>query len=150
MFTSYGTLCCRKEEWEKEKESFSEYACDRIEIVHASGDELEYYYDRADICSLLFKKDIYRELAKPYNAYEYLAHEIPVIATRGTAISRFVENSGIGWSIPYSAGDIAGVFQGVFANPDDLQQKKLKCRAVKQENLWLCRARQVEQDLESD
>lgn len=141
------TICCRKNEWEREKESYSNYLCDRIKIVHKNSDELEEFYNEADLCSLLFKNDIYREMAKPFKAYEYLAHEIPVLSTKGTAIGAFVESNNIGWNIDFLADAIKDVLEEIVRNPSILHEKQEKCKITKMQNLWTVRAKKVENDL---
>ena len=136
-------LCCRKEEWEKERGELEDYLCDKITIIHKNSGELEQYYREADICSLLFKNDEYREMAKPFKAYEYLAHEIPVLSTKGTAIGSFVEDNGIGWNIEFDASAISGVLKTLLENPAALERMKERCRTVKKRNLWVNRAEQV-------
>jgi len=140
-------LCCREAEWKKEEATYAPYLCDRIQVIHKSGDELAPYYAEADICSLLFQKDIYRELAKPFKAYEYLAYEKPVLSTKGTAIGNFVERYDIGWNIAYSAKAIQRVFKEIFEDPALLSRMRKNCKAAKAENLWTCRAEQVAKDL---
>ncbi len=140
-------LCCREAEWEKEKLNLQPYICQRVQIVHKNADELEPFYQQADICSLLFKKDIYREMAKPFKAYEYLAHEIPVLSTKGTAIGDFVEKNDIGWSISFDADEISKTLQEIIKNPACLVKKIDNCRETKTTNLWTSRAEQVVKDL---
>lgn len=141
------TLCCREPEWSKEKKNYEKWLNDRIQIIHKKGDELETYYQKADICSLVFKGDIYREMAMPYKAFEYLGHEIPVIATQGTAIGRFTEENGTGWVLPYNAEDISTLLREIIDNPNMLVEKRANCSEVKKQNLWKCRAKQVESNL---
>lgn len=140
-------LCCREAEWEKEKASYAPYLCDRIEVIHKSSGELAPYYEAADVCSLLFKADAYRELAKPFKAYEYLAYEKPVLSTRGTAIGRFVEESGIGWNIDFSAAEIRRTLEEIIQSPAALCEKERACAAAKKVNLWRSRAEQVAREL---
>lgn len=140
-------LCCRETEWKKEEAAYAPYLCDRIEVIHKSSGELAPYYEASDVCSLLFRQDKYRELAKPFKAYEYLAYEKPVLSTKGTAIGAFVERTDIGWNIAYSAKAIQRVFREIFEDPALLEDKRRKCRAAKAENLWTCRAEQVVRDL---
>ena len=140
-------LCCRETEWEREKPGFAEFLCDRIEVIHKSGDELAPYYDAADIGSLLFKRGSYIDMAKPFKAYEYLGHELPVMSTKGTAMGNFVERYGIGWNIAYSAKAIQRVFREIYEDPALLSQMRRNCRDAKAENLWTCRAEQVVRDL---
>lgn len=141
------TVCCREKEWEKEKTNYEKYINDRIRIIHKSGDELEPYYEEADICSLLFKQDIYREMAKPYKAFEYLAHEMPVLSTKGTAIGAFVEKNDIGWNIEFDSKSISDVLKKIMSDATILNHKKATCKKVKQDNLWKVRAKQVVADL---
>ena len=140
-------LCCRETEWKKEEADYAPFLCDRIEVIHKSSGELAPYYEAADICSLLFRRDAYRELAKPFKAYEYLAYEKPVLSTKGTAIGAFVEKNDIGWNIACSAKAVQRVFREIFEDPALLSRMRKNCRAVKAENLWTCRAEQVVKDL---
>lgn len=141
------TLCCREEEWEKEKSNFEPYLDGSIHIIHKSGDELEEYYKRADLCSLMFKPNIYMEMAKPFKAYEYLAHELPVLSAKSTGIGAFVEKNGIGWNIEYSASVIAETLKAIIDDPSVIVEKREKCAAAKKQNLWVSRAKQVSADL---
>lgn len=143
------TICCREPEWKKEKINFAPYMCERIRVVHKKGDELDEYYENADICSLLFKRDIYREIAKPFKAYEYLANEIPVLSTKGTAIGEFVEKEDIGWNILFEADEIARTLKHIIDHPEELQIKGKNCGETKKRNLWKTRALQVVNDLTS-
>ena len=116
-------------------------------MIHKSGDELAPYYDEADLGSLLFQRGSYIDMAKPFKAYEYLGHELPVMSTYGTAIGAFVEKNDIGWNIACSAKAIQRVFREIFEDPALLPRKRQNCRAAKAENLWTCRAQQVAKDL---
>ena len=116
-------------------------------MIHKNNSELEPFYSRADICSLLFKKDEYREMAKPFKAYEYLAHEIPSLSTKGTAIGAFVEDNNIGWNIDFNADKIAETLNSIINDPAELEEKKQNCKLVKKVNLWTSRAQQVAADL---
>ena len=141
------TVCCREAEWEKEKTGFAPYIDRRIHIIHKSGNELEEFYRTADICSLMFRPDIYIEMAKPFKAYEYLAHELPVLSTKNTNIGSFVETNGIGWNIEYKASVIADTLQDIINNPAEIVQKSKNCAIAKNKNLWTSRAKQVADDL---
>lgn len=140
-------ICCRREEWEKEKTAFEPYLNEKTEVIHKSSHELEPYYDQADICSLLFMNSEYMGMAQPVKAYEYLAHEMPVISTKGTDIGTFVEKNGIGWNIDYDADAIAKVLNTVKSNPEVLEKIRDNCRRTKADNLWTVRAKTVASDL---
>lgn len=140
-------ICCRKTEWEKEKTKLGEYINERITIIHKNSNELEPYYQKADLCSLMFKNGIYVNLAKPYKAFEYLAHEIPVLSTRGTAIGTFVEKNGIGWNIEFNASIIEQLLHEIMREPKLLEDRIRNCKKTKQSNLWTSRAQKVATEL---
>jgi glycosyltransferase involved in cell wall biosynthesis len=140
-------ICCRKEEWEKEAIKLNQYLCESISIIHKNSSELEPYYNEADLCSILFKNDYYVDMAKPFKAYEYLAHEIPVLSTKGTAIGEFVQNNGIGWNIEFDSKAICQILNSILEDPTLLDERIINCRKTKESNLWTCRAKQVVDDL---
>jgi len=141
------TLCCRAAEWEKEKANYEPCLDGRIHIVHKSGNELEEYYEQTDLCSLMFKPSVYIEMAKPFKAYEYLAHELPVLSTKNTGIGNFVEMNDIGWNIDYSASAIAEILRNIIDDPGVMRAKRDRCALTKKKNLWTSRAKQVVEDL---
>lgn len=141
------TVCCRKAEWDKESATLSKLLANNISIIHKKGKELEPYFAEADLCSLMFLPGSYMSFAKPFKAYEYLANEIPVLSSKGTAIGEFVERSNIGWNINYSAEEIRKVVCAIKEDPGLLQEKRDNCKTVKQSQLWTVRARQVEEGL---
>ena len=141
------TVCCREKEWEKEKGQYLEYLSDRIRVVHKNASELAPYYAEADICSLLFRADEYREMAMPFKAFEYLAYEKPVMSTRGTAIGSFVEENGLGWNIDYSEENISAVLKRLIDDPSEIREKIENCKEAKKHNLWINRAQKVAADL---
>ena len=141
------TICCRKNEWEKEKKHLCQYQSSRIHIIHKSSNELEELYAKADICSLLFKPDMYREMAMPYKAFEYLAHLKPVLVSQNTAIGNFVALNNIGWSIEYKASEITAVLNKIIDCPQLLIDKQLACVQARAENTWTKRALKIAEDL---
>ncbi|MBQ9826384.1 MAG: glycosyltransferase [Firmicutes bacterium] len=142
------TICCREAEWVLVKPGMTDYLCDRIHIIHKTNKELEEYYEKADLCSLMFQNSIYMNVAMPFKAFEYLAHEKPVFATQKTAIGRFVEDHGIGWVFPYDANAIELAIKDIIKNPSLLSEKVEKCVAAKDNNLWIERAKKVASDLQ--
>ena len=141
------TICCRKEEWEKKKAELEPLLSERVEIIHKNEDELAPYYEKADIGSLLFENGEYWGLAQPVKAYEYLANELPVLVTADTAIGRFVESVGYGWSIPCEENAIRGQLLSIMADPEQLDYRRALARENKTAHLWTARASQVVQGL---
>lgn len=141
------TICCREVEWEREKNNLGSYLSDNIHIIHKKNTELVEYYKNADVCSLLFKEDVYRKMAMPYKAFEYLANLKPVLATKGTAIGDFIEKFNIGWVIDYDANEIKKVLHSLLNNRNMIEEKRLACIRAKEENTWMMRAKKVAKDL---
>lgn len=141
------TLCCKKGIWNRVKEEFEPYLNENIRIIHKSSDELEPYYKEADIGSIFFENNAYMDMAIPFKSFEYLANEIPAIATTNTAIGAFIEANGNGWTLPYNADAACELLNRIIKNPELISEKQLNCIKTKQENLWTIRAKKVEQDL---
>lgn len=140
-------ICCRKEEYEKEKYNLADALADNVRIIHAYGDELKEYYSWADICSLMFKPDIYRDMAIPYKTFEYLSYLKPMMASKGTAIGDFVEQNSIGWNIDYDSVAIQNLLSEIIKNPNLLEEKINSCIIVRENNTWERRAQKVVSDL---
>ena len=141
------TICCREDEWEQKRESLAPLLTDRVEIIHKNEDELVPYYERADIGSLLFENGEYWGLAQPVKAYEYLAHELPVLVTEDTAVGRFVESVGYGWSIPCEKEAVQRLLREIMSDSGLLVQKRAAARNGKTDHLWTARAKQVAEEL---
>ena len=142
------TICCREAEWNANQDTLGKYnECKNIHIVHDNGKDLEKYYLEADICSLMFKPDIYIEFAMPYKAFEYLSWLKPILATKDTAIGDFVEKNDIGWSITYNFKEIQTKINFLIQNPKDIEKKKCKCLKTKKDNMWTTRVKKVSLDL---
>ena len=54
------TICCREEEWNKEKTTYESLLNNHIHIIHKNSGDLKEFYDGADLCSLMFRWDRYR------------------------------------------------------------------------------------------
>ena len=141
------TICCRKDDWQKQKDTISPYLNDSIHIIHESSAALDPYYAQADICCLLFEPSVYMRFAKPFKAFEYLGHERPIVATRGTSLGTFVQKEDIGWTIDYAYESIRSFLNNILSNPADLTKKTNNAHQAKKNNLWISRAEQVEKGL---
>ena len=142
------TVCTRPEAWQATAEHYTPLLPDgRHEVLHASGADLEPLYERAGLGVLLVEPNEYWDFAVPYKLYEYLAHELPVIATQGTEAGRIVAELGIGWTLPYEAGALAALLRRLGADPGELAQVRARMRQVLPGQTWAARARQVAHDL---
>ena len=142
------TLCVRQETWETSRDHYAPLLpAGRAQVVHRSGAELEPLYRRADLGVLFTEPNPYWDFAVPYKLYEYLAHELPVIAVRGTQTGRLVEEMGIGWVLSYDAGALSDLLRHLREAPEEIEAVRRRMRRVLPGQTWQARARTVVQVL---
>ena len=137
------TICCRKDEWNENRQIYEPFLTKNIQIVHKSGEELVELYDNADICVALFKTTEYRKLAMPVKIFEYLSFQKPIIATNDTSAGQFVRDNNIGWSINYSVDNIKSTIVDILNNRDQLDIIKTNIYQKLLNNTWEKRAEKV-------
>ena len=140
-------LCCRKEEWEREKENNKAYLRKKIYICHAAGEELERLYRKAQIGLAYFDTDLYMKMAMPFKVFEYIGHGLPVISNAGTVASDFVEKEKIGWVIQYDIETLCSLLKELSVNQDILSEKRESVYRAAERNTWQQRAKKVEREL---
>ncbi|RJF41606.1 glycosyltransferase [Actinomyces sp. 2119] len=142
------TLCVRQETWQATADHYAPLLPPgRHEVIHTERQGLEPLYERASLGVLLVEPSPYWDFAVPYKLYEYLAHELPVVATAGTETGRIVEELGIGWTLPYSAEALAALLRRLADNPGERLAVQERMRQVLAQQTWQARARQVAADL---
>lgn len=141
------TVCCRETEWNKVKSLYNEYMSENIHIVHKGGEELKKYYNSNDLCSMIFNKNKYRDMAMPMKLFEYLANNKPIIATKNTAAGEFVDENKIGWTIEYTEKEIQNILRYLKQNRDEIKKISEKQKEIIKHNTWKARAEQVSKDL---
>ncbi|HQB08938.1 MAG TPA: glycosyltransferase family 1 protein, partial [bacterium] len=92
-------LICREEEFINTNTYYDISNVKNIEIIHGSGATIRKYFLNADIYAILWKPFSYLSFAYPYKLFEALSYGLPIITTKGTATSDFVENNNIGWTV---------------------------------------------------
>lgn len=137
------TVCCRKDDWEKNKERYSPYLSNNISIVHKSGNELNELYDHCDVCMAFFKPTEYMAMAMPVKIFEYLSYKKPIIATNNTAAGEFVKQKGIGWSIDYDCDKLRDLLKNILNDSVDLESIYSNIEEQIKLNSWEKRAEQV-------
>ncbi len=141
------TVCCREPEWNNIKSKYIKYINENIHIVHASGQELEKYYKEADVCSLIFNRYEYMNIAMPVKLFEYIQNKKPIIATKNTAAGKFVEENHIGWTTNYEINDIEKMLKMIRDNKSEIYEIQKKFNSIIDENTWNARVRKVVKDL---
>lgn len=142
------TLCVRQETWEETREHYAPLLpAGRADVVHRSGSELLPLYERADLGVLFTEPNPYWDFAVPYKLYEYLAHELPVIAVRGTQTGRLVQEMGIGWVLEYDVDALSALLRHLREAPEEIEAVRRRMRQVVPSQTWQARARQVAEEL---
>ncbi|OKL50232.1 hypothetical protein [Boudabousia marimammalium] len=141
-------ICCvLQPQWEANKAEYEPLLGDSVEIVHATGVELEKYYQQAHIASLVVEPGDYWRFASPIKMYEYIGHGKPIMAISGTLTGRKVDDGAIGWTVPYEAEAIAKQLSELAANPDEYAAKLENVYRARPQHTWRARASQVAQEL---
>ncbi len=140
-------LCAPEAQWKSVEHEYRQHAGLSTEVVHASGDELETLYDRTNLGSLFMEPIEYRQFAAPMKMYEYLGHGKPIVATEGTLVGEFVEQHGVGWTIPYEAAALAELLDRLNTDREELRASVERVRSAREEHTWEARAREVARDL---
>lgn len=143
----HAYVCCREKEWENAKSKYLPYMSEKISIIHESGQGLEPYYKKADICCAFAGEGDYMRMAMPIKVFEYLGHYIPIIATKDTAAGKFIEKENLGWSIEYNQEALKQCLHNILQNPALLQEKRESEISAYEANTWKARAKQVILDL---
>lgn len=139
------TLCCRKAEWEYFASHYKKFLNERINVVHASGSELEPLYQSSDIMLLVRKPDPYLDFAVPVKLFESIGYELPILASKGSEAGRIVERDELGWTTDL---DLASeLISHLSKNRDEVTAKTHALRDRKLEHTWEARAAQVCQDM---
>ena len=143
-------LCCRTNDWEREKDKLNEFMGENIHIIHEQGIGLEKYYKNADIACLFIKPDIYIEMAMPVKLFEYLGHGLPMISVSNVAAADFIESIDAGWTLPHSRELLRSLLQELIDNPATIAEKRVNIKKALKDNTWEARAEQVVQYLRGD
>lgn len=86
-------LVCRKEEV-KAIEQYTNKPW--LKLYHASGEELKDIYNKANLAIIPRKIDFYMDFAMPVKLFEYIAYELPIIATNCKEVANFINSNKIG------------------------------------------------------
>ena len=143
----YLTVCTHQKQWEKVKPDYAPYLCDRIEVVHKSGDALQEYYETADVAAYCLNSHEYLDMAMPIKVFEAISYGTPLLATNIFSIAQMVRNENIGWVSETSVDGIKQVLEFLKNHPEEIAKKTENTILAAQQNTWQCRALQVAKDL---
>lgn len=141
------TISCRKKEWIENKHRYEKYLNDRIKILHEYGENLLPYFKEADILNLFVEPQEYWKFAMPVKLFEYIGNKKPIISTKNTASSKFVEENDIGWSIEYSLDNLIKTLKNINNDRKQINDKIKNIENIIDDNTWEARAKKVASQL---
>lgn len=107
------------------------------------GDELKKRFLDADIGLLFMEPTTYMEFAVPYKLFEYMAYNLPVIASSDTWVGNFVQQEGIGWTIPYKNKEFRNLTKYLLENRKEIEEKKEQIKKIASLHAWQARAKKI-------
>lgn len=146
---AYLTICCREKEWIENEKYYQDILCDRIRVVHESGESLKKYYEEADLCSLYFPPYEYRKMTMPVKTFEYLANMVPILASSESLAGEFILQNDVGWAVEFDKEKLKRLLKNLFIHREEIKYKRNNILLCMQKNSWENRAEQVVHDLES-
>jgi len=141
------TICTNKEHWEKERHRYLSFLNSSIQVVHKSGGELVDLYDSAHVAALVYELNVYKTFTVSTKLFQYMQHELPIVATEGTLDASFVSEHKIGWTIPYDSDRLSSLLFKIWKDPAQILDKRENMIRIMKNHTWGCRARQVERIL---
>ena len=141
------TLCCRSEDWEIYKTTYTDYLGDNIEIVHKSGAEKDKLYSQADLFCMFVKPIHYWEFAVPFKLFEAIGHGCPLITTKNTWCASFVQKNNIGYVSDFDEDSLSNTLQNITSNYEKLKSFKKNVEIIAKENTWEDRCKKIDEIL---
>lgn len=136
-------IITRQGDWENARQEYEPLMGKNVSVIHAAPEDLEEHYSAADIAMLYIQPQEYRDFAVPFKLFEYLGHGKPVIASAKTFAGQMIEQSGAGWTIPYSAEALKALLAQLTKNPEHVEATTRRAEEVGAENSWENRAREA-------
>lgn len=123
-------LCCRKAEYDKEKERLS--GIKNMVVHHKSGEELRALYDICDIALYPLKPEGYGALSYSIKIPEYICRAKPIICLQDTICGNIVSEQGMGWVLKGKSGEMVSLLEGLVSKRQEIElieQRMMERRA---------------------
>lgn len=118
-----------------------------LQIVEASGSQLEYWYKRADVGIVPRKRHFYMDKAVPVKLFEYFSHSLPVIVTDCPEVKKIVEKEKCGIICHDNAESLLDAIKAFYDSEENIITMKELARSAAIKNDWTERAKKVIKDL---
>ncbi len=138
-------ICTRYDEW-KTFEQKNDIPSN-VTVVHKNSNELKEVYEKADLCSLIFEHQEWRNFAFPFKFFEYLSYGKPVIVTSNTPAARLVQQYNLGWVVDYSEESIISMLEKIFSEKTNIVSVTKNILSARDAFSWEERVKYVAQEL---
>ena len=140
------TVCTREAEWQAVRDQYGKLE-PNIRVVHEFGEAMQARLQACDVAILFVKPGEYWEFAAPVKLYEYIGHQKPILASQGTLAGKFVQDNGIGWSLPYEEQALESFLNALIHDTQPMTDVLQTLPLVAQKHSWKARALQVARGL---
>ncbi len=140
-------LVCREDEWGALTSPHKN--AEWLDVHHASGEGLIKLYNEASVALVVPKKSMpYNDLAVSVKIFEYISYGLPVITLDSKAMSRIVNDEGLGLVASPDAQSLCESIEKMF-NDKELYEcySESVRKALLNRNLWGHRVEQIVNDL---
>lgn len=121
-----------------------------VTLWQASGAELGSLLRQASVAVIPRIDTAYNRLAFPVKLMDYLSEGLPVVVTKDSEASRFVESAGAGLGAEDSSGGLASTLIWILTHDAERIRMAEAARDVIRQNLWAHRASTVLKALDPD
>ena len=136
------TLIHRENEWKHMSDKYNNQLAN-IKVVHTSGEHLNIFYNRSDIFAMLWDgSNPYLKFATPFKLFESLGYGLPIITTKGTESSRFVEQEVLGWIVS-NKKEFYDLINYLQIHREKIEIVKERIKKIRNHHTWKARARKV-------
>ncbi len=141
-------LVCPEAQWDKLPSYLKKYKDSSwLKVNHLSNESLNGIYAQVDYAIIPLKKNLYNDFAVPVKMYEYISYNKPILATRCSEVSKFVEKYQVGLIVNDTVEDLVDGINKFL--DDDKLRNSLSQNLSKalHENRWEERCFKVVSDL---
>lgn len=140
------TICTPEQSWAAAKHRY-EPLCDRIHIVHKSGEELVPHYREADLFCCCLEANEYTRLAMPIKVFEAIGYGVPVMITKGIAAADMIAELDCGWMVENTVEAFRALLNSLKNSPGQIREKTENVLSAAPQHTWASRAGQVSCEL---
>lgn len=137
------TLCCRSDDWELVRSHYQPYLTPRVDVVHASSEQLPPLYAAADLFAILFAPSPYMQFAVPMKFYEAVGFGLPLLASADTWVGNEVERRTLGFAVQPTADAVEHQLRHLLHNPEVVAACRTAVARYAADNTWEARCTTV-------